>query len=90
MPQEDSYAAGAYVPVGRYHHTVRFYDPLERMTGGYLRDWVDEFYSRAAGRARGFFDGLRRIYTGDVRNYVMYIVCLLAFLIFVQLVWQIW
>lgn len=90
VAQEDSYAAGSPVPAGRYHHTVRFYDPLEGATIGYLRDWADEFYTRVAGGARGGFDGLRRIYTGDVRNYVMYIVCLLAFLIFVQMVWHIW
>ena len=90
VAQDDSYAAGAYVPAGKYHHTVRFYDPLERMTARHLRDRVDEFYTWGAGRAQGVFDGLRRIYTGDVRNYVMYIVGLLAFLVFVQMVWRVW
>ncbi|MCD6415288.1 MAG: hypothetical protein J7M08_01150 [Planctomycetes bacterium] len=82
VSQDDSYAAGAAAPAGKYHHTVRFYDPLERMTGGYLRDWVDQFYLSAAGKAKGVFNGVRRIYTGDVRTYVMYIVALLTFLIF--------
>jgi NADH-quinone oxidoreductase subunit M len=88
--QDDSYAAGAYVPAERYHHTVRFYDPLERMTGRYLRDRVDEFYTRAASAAGSLFGGFRRIYSGDVRNYVMYILCLLALLILVQTVWRVW
>ena len=90
VPQQDSYAAGAYVPVERYHYTVRFYDPLERAAGVYLRDRVDEFYSWLAGRATRVFDVLRRIYSGDVRDYVAYIVCLLAVLIVVQMVWWIW
>jgi proton-translocating NADH-quinone oxidoreductase chain M len=90
VAQDDSYAAGAYVPADRYHHTVGFYDPLETMTGPYLRDWVDAFYLRLAGGASGFFSVLRRVYTGDVRNYVTYIVGLLAFLLFVQMVWRVW
>jgi len=90
VPQHDSYAAGAFVPTGKYHHTVGFYEPLERMIKPYLRDRIDGFYTWTAEKGRALFDRIRRIYTGDVRNYVMYIVGLLALLIFVQLVWNVW
>ena len=90
VPQTDTYAAGAFVPTGKYHHTVGFYEPLERMVKPYLRDRIDALYTWTAEVGRGLFDRIRRIYTGDVRNYVMYIVGLLALLIFVQLVWKMW
>jgi NADH:ubiquinone oxidoreductase subunit 5 (subunit L)/multisubunit Na+/H+ antiporter MnhA subunit len=90
VSQEDSYAAGSAVPVGKYHHTVDFYDPLYRMISPYLKDRVDEFYSWVGARARGVFDVTRRMYTGYAGTYVFYIVSFLALLIFVQLVWQVW
>jgi len=31
VSQKDSYAAGAYIPKERYHYTVEFYNPLNRM-----------------------------------------------------------
>jgi len=90
VPQHDSYAAGAFVPADRYHHTVRFYEPLERMVKPYLRDRIDELYTWTADMAQRLFDRIRRIYTGDVRNYVLYIVGFLALLLFVQMVWNTW
>jgi len=86
VPQEDNYAAGAAIPVGRYSYTVEFYNPLYRMIGRYLRDVVDEFYYWIAGRVRVLSDGVRRVYTGDLGNYVVYILLFLAFLI----VWKTW
>jgi NADH-quinone oxidoreductase subunit M len=90
VPQEDSYAAGAPVPVGRYHYAVDFYGPLSRMISPYLRDRVDALYAWIGLRAREIFDITRRMYTGDARTYVLYIVSFLALLIFLQMVWQIW
>jgi len=90
VAQDDSYAAGAYVPVDRYHHSVEFYNPLYRMISPYLKDRVDEFYYWIADRASGLFDIVRRMYTGYAGTYVLYIVAFLAFLILVQLVWQVW
>jgi len=90
VSQEDSYAAGSAVPVGRYHYSVAFYDPLSRMISPYLKDRVDEFYSWLAGKGRVIADRTRRMYTGYTGTYVLYIVSFLALLIFLQLVWHIW
>jgi len=90
VPQEDSYAAGAYIPKEKYHYTVEFYNPLYRIITPYLKDFVDIFYlklSRATGRVA---NKLRRIYTGDVNYYVTYIVLFLAVLIFIQICFKLW
>jgi formate hydrogenlyase subunit 3/multisubunit Na+/H+ antiporter MnhD subunit len=90
VAQDDSYAAGAAVPRDKYHYTVDFYNPLYRMLSPYLRDFVDEFYMKLAQWTRGLGNGVRRIYTGDVGYYAIYIVLFLALLIFVQVRWRIW
>jgi len=90
VSQDDSYAAGAYVPEDKYSYTVNFYGPLYRMITPYLRDVFDELYYWIAGKVQWLCDGIRRIYTGDVRNYVLYIVFFSAFLIFIQLWWNVW
>ena len=88
--QEDTYAAGAAIPKGRYNYTVDFYHPFSRMAKPYLRDFIDEFYLKLADRIQNICGGIRRIYTGDVGNYVMYIILFLAALIFIQLKWKPW
>ena len=90
VSQDDSYAAGGAVPRGKYHYTVDFYNPLYRMLSPYLRDFVDEFYMKLAQWTRGLGNGVRRVYTGDVGYYVIYIVLFLALLILVQVRWSIW
>ena len=90
VPQEDSYAAGAHTPVDKYHYTVEFYNPLYRMIKPFLRDVIDEFYYLIASSVRSLAGSVRRIYSGDVGYYVMYIILFLAFLIFVQLKWKPW
>ena len=90
VSQEDSYAAGSAVPVGRYSYTVDFYSPLSHMIAPYLKDRVDQFYYWLAARGREIADLTRRMYTGYAGTYVLYIVSFLALLIFLQLVWQIW
>jgi formate hydrogenlyase subunit 3/multisubunit Na+/H+ antiporter MnhD subunit len=88
--QDDSYAAGAAVPVDRYHYTVSYYAPLFRMIGPFLRDFCDTFYMRFAASVGNCCNALRRIYTGYVGDYAMYIVLFLAALILVQVVWSPW
>jgi formate hydrogenlyase subunit 3/multisubunit Na+/H+ antiporter MnhD subunit len=88
--QEDSYAAGAAVPVDRYHYTVSYYAPLFRMIGPFLKDFCDAFYMRLAGWVGSWCNALRRIYTGYVGDYAMYIVVFLAALMLVQIVWSPW
>jgi len=90
VAQEDSYAAGAYTPADKYHYTADFYNPLQRMVRPFVRDVIDEFYLRIASSMRLLAGGIRRIYSGDVGNYVMYIVLFLAVLIFVQMKWKVW
>jgi formate hydrogenlyase subunit 3/multisubunit Na+/H+ antiporter MnhD subunit len=90
ITQDNNYAAGAAIPSDRYHYTVDFYNPLYRMITPYLRDFVDEFYKKLAHWTRGLGNGVRRIYTGEVGYYVIYIILFLALLIFVQVTWSIW
>jgi len=88
--QDDSYAAGTYVPKDKYHYTAEFYNPLYRMIKPFLRDVIDEFYYWIASSVRGIAGGVRRIYSGDVGYYVMYIVLFLSLLIFAQMKWKLW
>ena len=90
VAQEDNYAAGAAIPKDKYNYTVDFYNPLFRMIKPYLRDFIDKFYLKLADWTEWLCAKIRRIYTGDVGNYVMYIVLFLAVLIFVQLKWSLW
>ena len=90
VSQDDSYAAGAYTPVDKYHYTAEFYNPLFRMIKPFLRDIIDEFYYWIASFIKKLAGGTRRIYSGDVGYYVMYIIIFLALLIFVQLNWKPW
>ena len=90
VAQDDNYAAGAYVPRDKYHYTVNFYNPLQRIISPFLRDFIDEFYTKLAGWGRNLSSTVRRIYTGYVGDYVIYIMLFLALLIFIQLNWSIW
>ena len=90
VSQEDSYAAGAYTPTDKYHYTAEFYNPLYRMIKPFLRDVIDEFYYWIASSVRSLAGSVRRIYSGDVGYYVMYIILFLTVLIFVQMRWKIW
>jgi len=90
VAQEDSYAAGAYTPAGKYHYTAEFYNPLYRMIKPYLRDVIDEFYYWIAASVQRLCGGVRRIYAGDIGYYVTYIILFLALLIFIQLKWKPW
>ena len=90
VAQDDSYAAGAYVPVDKYHYTAEFYNPLYRMIKPFLRDVIDEFYYWIGSSVHRLSDSVRRVYTGDIGFYVTYIILFLAFLIFVQLKLKPW
>jgi len=85
--QDDNYAAGSFVPRGKYQYSARFYDQVYRIIGPYLRDVVDDFYYWLVGKGKSLFQVVRQIYTGDVNTYALYILLFLAFLIFVTLGW---
>lgn len=89
VDQYDNYAAGFAVPREKYNYTVAFYRPLYRMIHPYLKDFVDAFYLKLVEWTQSTCDSVRRIYTGNVSNYVMYILLFLAFLISIQLKWGI-
>ena len=85
MAQGDTYAAGAAVPKDKYSYTVDFYNPWYRMVAPYLKDFIDAFYMKLAEWTENLCGGLRKIYTGYVGLYVMYIVLFLAVLIFIPM-----
>ena len=85
VSQEDNYAAGAPVPEGKYHYTVEFYAPLYKMISKYLKDIVDIFYYWIAGIVESLCNSIRKIYSGDIRTYVGYILLFLAVLIYIYL-----
>jgi len=90
IPQEDSYAAGSYIPIDKYNYTLEFYQPLFRMIKPYFRDFVDVFYSKIVKAGRGLSDRTRKIYCGDLGYYVTYIVLFLAILIAIKLWGKVW
>ena len=90
VAQYDNYAAGAAIPNEKYQYSVDFYNPLYRMITPYLRDYVDEFYMKFAVWTQKLSEGIRRVYTGDLGHYVMYIMLFMAALIAIQIQWGIW
>ena len=90
IPQDNSYAAGSYIPIDKYNYTVEFYQPLFRMIKPYFRDFVDEFYLKIVEAGRRLSDKTRKIYCGDLGYYVTYIVLFLAILIAIKLWGKIW
>ena len=90
VSQDDTYGAGSYIPIGKYHYTVNFYNPLSRIISPYLKDFMDVFYLKLARSLEILAEKIRRIYTGDVGNYAMYIIFFLVLLIFIQMGWKIW
>ncbi|MEA3499502.1 MAG: hypothetical protein U9R41_00550, partial [Candidatus Marinimicrobia bacterium] len=89
VDQYDNYAAGASIPKDKYHYTVEYYAPFYRMVRPFLKDIFDMFYQKVAQVTEFICENIRKIYTGYVGNYVMYIVFFLAFLILIQLKWSV-
>lgn len=90
VAQEDTYAAGAAIPENKYHYTVNFFNPLQRMIDPFLKDFIDVFYMKLAGWTQNLSSGVRRIYSGYVGHYLLYIVLFVAVLIFIQVHWGLW
>ncbi|MCD6413785.1 MAG: hypothetical protein J7L54_06550 [Elusimicrobia bacterium] len=84
VTQDDNYAAGAYVPAGKYNYTADFYAPLFKIVKPYLMDFADKFFGWLCRVFTGFSEGVRKIYAGDVGYYVLYILFFAALLFFVQ------
>jgi len=87
VPQSDSYAAGAYVPTDKYQYSAAFYQRAYEAIEPYVRDRVDAFYYWLVEKCEGFFDGLRKLYTGNVNTYALYIILFLALILVAELGW---
>jgi NADH-quinone oxidoreductase subunit M len=90
VSQKDSYAAGANIPKEKYHYTVDFYNPFYRMIKTYLRDFIDVFYSIIVKVGRKFSGMVRKVYSGDLGYYVIYILLFLAILIIIKMGLVLW
>jgi len=89
VDQYDNYAAGAAIPKDKYNYTVEFYAPFYRMATPYLRDIFDMLYQKIARFTEFACDNIRKIYTGYVSDYIIYIILFLALLISAQLKWSV-
>jgi NADH-quinone oxidoreductase subunit M len=78
VPQWDNYAAGSEVPADRYQYSARFYEPVYEVIEPYVRDRVDAFYYWLVSKSEGAFERIRRMYTGHLNTYVLYVVVFLA------------
>ena len=81
VSQYDNYAAGFPVPKGCYQHSVRFYDQADRILRPFMRDRIDAFYSWVSAQSTAFFEQERKIYSGNINTYALWIVLLLTVLI---------
>lgn len=90
VSQEDSYAAGSYLPKEKYHYTVDFYNPFYRMVRPWLKNRIDQFYTWISQTSEKLAELVRRVYTGDLGYYVIYIILFLSMLIVAQLLWRPW
>jgi formate hydrogenlyase subunit 3/multisubunit Na+/H+ antiporter MnhD subunit len=79
--QEDTYAAGHYIPKDKYAYTAEFYAPLFDIIKHIFREWINIFIEKLTVLWNNLSDRIRRIYVGDLGTYVLYIVLFLAFLL---------
>jgi len=82
--QDDNYAAGSYIPKEKYNYTVDFYKPLARIIEPVLKDIANDFYLALGRGSAAISSGVRKIYTGDIGYYVIYIILFLAILILIK------
>jgi len=81
VSQEDTYAAGHYIPEGKYAYTTEFYAPLFDIIKPLFREWINIFIEKLTVLGNRLSDRIRRIYVGDLGTYVLYIVLFFAFLL---------
>ena len=75
---QDTYTAGAPTPRTRYNYTNHFYDPAERLIRPYLTDWAAVFYGWVGRQSTAFFESARKVYSGNINTYALWIVILLG------------
>jgi proton-translocating NADH-quinone oxidoreductase chain M len=90
ITQDNNYAAGSYIPKGKYHYTVEIYNPLSRMIKPYFKDFVDEFYLSLVKAGGSLSNRIRKVYCGDLGYYIIYIVLFLAILIILKMGLKLW
>ncbi|RKY03530.1 MAG: hypothetical protein DRP55_01165 [Spirochaetes bacterium] len=84
VAQDDNYAAGSYIPKEKYNFTAAFYKPMTRIIGPVLKDIVNNFYLILGRGTVAAGNGIRKVYTGDIGYYVIYIILFLAVLILIK------
>lgn len=83
VTQFDNYSAAEVIDYKvNYHYTSEFYKFLGREIAGFLRLRIEVFYNEIASFVGGVGEALRKIFTGDPRDYILYIgIVLLIFII---------
>lgn len=81
--QEDNYTAGEWVDSDfESHYAHEFYGFLKKAFGPVVK-WKDTDIPKELGKTIEYLsEGLRRLYTGDVRTYVLYILSTVIILLF--------
>ncbi|MBW2702102.1 MAG: hypothetical protein JRF33_14895 [Deltaproteobacteria bacterium] len=85
VSQDNSYAAGAYVPVDKYQYSAKFFDPAYRLLEPYVKDRIDALYCWMVEKLEAFFEAVSRLYTGNVNTYAFYIILFLTAIFVVRL-----
>jgi len=85
VPQSDTYAAGSYAPADKYQYSANFYERVYQVIEPYVRDRVDAFYYWVVEKSEGLFDGIRKVYTGNLNTYALYIILFLGLLAVLKL-----
>ena len=75
---QDTYTAGGPTPSDNYNYASRFYDPAEHVLKPYLHDWADSFYAWVGRQSTALFESARKIYSGNINTYALWIVILLG------------
>jgi NADH-quinone oxidoreductase subunit M len=76
----DTYTAGSPTPTSRYNHAARFYDPLQKIIEPYLADRFSSLYSWIGEQVKSLSETTRKLYSGDINTYALWIVLLLGVL----------
>ena len=85
--QSDTYGAGSYAPADRYQYSAGFYQRASGVIEPYVRDRVDAFYHWLVEKSEGAFELVRKIYTGNVNTYALYILLFLGLILLAGLGW---
>ncbi len=84
VDQHDTYLSGEVFEHHEnleLHYAANFYRPIERLFEPYLRKRLERCYDALGTAYEGFSDVIRKVYTGNVQDYVYYVIGFLGFMI---------